>query len=115
VALSWISRIDPDWEPRPDVVAARELEQPYPTKPIDIAIEILSDDQMSRLLEKCEHYARIGIPCVFVFDPKGRRIWKWNPAADDLQRVQNLELPNGVITSGQTIWDQFERRITKRS
>jgi len=64
-------RIDPNWEPRPDVLAAREIEGKYPTKPVDLVIEILSDDQMGMLLKKCEHYTRIGIPDIYVFDPEG--------------------------------------------
>jgi Uma2 family endonuclease len=42
----------------------------YPTKPIDVAIEILSDDQMTGLFERCRQYVRIGIPQIFVFDPE---------------------------------------------
>jgi len=107
--------IDPNWEPRPDVAAALELEQPYPTRPIDIAIEVLSDDQMGMLLEKCGHYARIGIPQIFVFDPKGRRIWTWNAALDDLERVPNLALSNGITITGDSIWEEFDRRLEKKA
>src|SRR5581483_3082981 len=45
-------RIDPEWEPRPDVAASLVIEQPYPTKPIDIVAEVLSpEDRMSRVFE----------------------------------------------------------------
>ena len=55
-------RIDPDWEPKPDVSAALKIEQPYPTRPIDIVAEVLSPgDDMHTVHEKCEQYARIGI------------------------------------------------------
>src|SRR5437764_657497 len=42
-------RIDPNWQPRPDVTAALQIEQPYPTKPVDIVAEILSDDPMTKV------------------------------------------------------------------
>ena len=55
-------RTDRHWQPRPDVAGALELEEPYPIQPIDIAIEIPSKDQDPPLIEKCQNYARIGIP-----------------------------------------------------
>ena len=71
-------RVLPDWEPRPDVSASLELEQPYPTKPIAIAIEILSNDEVSRLFSKCRKYVKMGIPQVFVFDPEAHDAWEWS-------------------------------------
>ncbi len=43
-------KLDPAYEPIPDVIAAEGLiEEPYPTKPFEIAIEILSpEDPVSR-------------------------------------------------------------------
>ncbi len=108
-------RVDPDWEPRPDVTGALEIDGPYPTKPVEVAIEILSDDQMPRLLEKCGHYSRIGIPQVFVFDPKERLIWEWNRDRHGLDRVEDLNLRNGSVISGATIWNEFSRRISRRA
>jgi Uma2 family endonuclease len=35
-------RIDPNWQPKPDVAAALTVEIPYPTKPIDVVAEVLS-------------------------------------------------------------------------
>ncbi len=35
-------RISEDWEPVPDVIGATRIEQPYPTKPVEIVVEILS-------------------------------------------------------------------------
>jgi hypothetical protein len=44
-------RIDPNWQLRPDVTAALEIEQPYPTKPVDIVAEVLSNDPMIKVFE----------------------------------------------------------------
>ena len=88
-------RIDPQWQPRPDVTAALEIEQPYPTKPVDIVAEVLSDDPMTKVFEKCRNYARIGIPQVFVFDPQSKTAWEWSTKTDNLERIQTLHLGNG--------------------
>jgi Uma2 family endonuclease len=80
-------RIDPEWQPRPDVAASLEMEEPYPTKPVDIVAEILSDDPMTRVFEKCRNYTRIGIPQIFVFDPVSRTAWEWSRNSDNLERT----------------------------
>jgi len=88
-------RIDPNWQPRPDVLAALEIEQPYPTKPVDIVAEVLSDDPMIKVFEKCRNYVRIGIPQTFVFDPESRTAWEWSRESDNLERIDVLRLRNG--------------------
>ena len=52
-------RISPDREPTPDVVAnVKEPEDPYPTSPVDVVVEILSPaDRFSIVQEKCERYS----------------------------------------------------------
>jgi Uma2 family endonuclease len=107
-------RIDPNWEPRPDVAGALELEQPYPTKPIDVAIEILSDDKMGQLFRKCRHYVRIGIPQIFVFDPEARDAWEWSRETDSIERIQELRLGNGSVITLAGVWAELDRRIAKK-
>lgn len=107
-------RIDPHWEPRPDVVGALEMEEPYPTKPVEIAIEILSDDRMTTLYAKCRHYATIGVKQVFVFDPQERIAWEWSRASENLERTDELSLGNGSVVRLGDIWAELDRRIGKR-
>ena len=104
-------RIDPNWEPRPDVAGALTLEQPYPTKPIDVAIEILSDDKMGPLFAKCRHYVRIGIPQIFVFDPVARDAWEWSRETDSIERIQSMRLGNGSVIAVDDVWAELEKRI----
>jgi hypothetical protein len=66
-------RARPDWRPRPDVSAVLKMEGRYPSQ-LDVAVEILSDDQASYIRDKCVHYLGIGIPQIFVFDGKLRTI-----------------------------------------
>lgn len=106
-------RIDPQWQPRPDVTAATAIRGRYPTQPnqVDLVIEILSDDQMTALLQKCSHHVRIGISEIYVFDPEGRRIWKWNRDENDLIRCRTLLLPNGATLTEDSIWLEFQKRL----
>jgi Uma2 family endonuclease len=79
------------WEPVPDVcgLLGPSDEEPYPTRPIPVAIEILSpDDRFTRLIKKCRRYAEWGIADILVFDPLGREAWFWDKATDDLARIQ---------------------------
>ncbi len=56
-------KLDPDYEPVPDVIAAEDrIEDPYPTAPFEVVVEILSpEDSFSRVLRKCRLYAAWGI------------------------------------------------------
>ena len=97
----------PDWHPRPDVSGVLgEVEGKYPTKPIDVAFEVLSDDD--DIMTKCGHYSRIEIPQVFVFDAEAKTIARWNGQA--LVPVADVELANGITITGATIWSQLEKR-----
>src|SRR5580704_8788583 len=51
-------KLDPAYEPIPDVIAAEgQLGDPYPTEPFEVVIEILSpQDPFSRVLRKCRLY-----------------------------------------------------------
>ena len=108
-------RIDPNWDPRPDVVAALQPEHPYPTKPVNIVAEVLSpDDRMSRIYEKCRQYARIGIPQILVFDPEARVAWEWSRATENLERIHQLHLDNGAVLLVKDIWDELYCRSKQR-
>ena len=72
--------IDRNWQPIPDVIGEiDQREDPYPTQPVDVVIEILSpDDRFSLVQEKCERYANRGIKDILVMDPVGQKAWYWN-------------------------------------
>ncbi|MGA8025842.1 MAG: Uma2 family endonuclease, partial [Bryobacteraceae bacterium] len=74
-----------------DVSASLKIEQPYPTKPVDIVAEILSpDDAMTKVFDKCRNYARIGIPQMFVFDPESKTAWERSRETDNLERIHRV-------------------------
>ena len=104
-------RIDPEWEPKPDVAASTVVEEPYPTKPIEIAAEILSStDSMDEVREKCSHYERIGIRRIFVFDPAGKQGFEWRNS--NLDSIEEIEFGNGTApVAVSAIWKELDRRV----
>lgn len=106
-------RIDPDWEPVPDVVGVlRKIEGLYPTEAVDVVIEILSpEDRMARVLEKCRHYARIGTLAVFWIDPESRVGWIWDRTAENLERVHAFYLPNGNRISLVDVFAELDKQL----
>ena len=106
-------RIDPDWEPKPDVSGLlTSPEGRYPTQPVDVVMEVLSpEDPMARVFEKCRQYQRIGISAIFVFDPEAQVAWQWAPKDSNLQRLDKaVFLPNGSKFSLQDLWGELDRR-----
>ena len=72
--------IAPGFHPVPDVVAtAGPIENPYPTKALEVVIEILFDeDPMSRLLTKCRTYQAWGFQQIYVVDLAARLVFRWS-------------------------------------
>lgn len=107
-------RIDPEWEPRPDVAASRHVEHPYPTRPVDIVAEVLSpDDSMHLVHAKCTRYSRIGILQIFVLDPEAKTAWEWDHQRANLERLNDLQLNNGNRIPLDEIWSEMDRRANR--
>jgi Uma2 family endonuclease len=67
----------------PDVIAARQIQNPYPTEPVLLCCEILSpEDRLGALLSKCEEYHAWGVPFCWVIDPVKRSAWQYHRAAE---------------------------------
>jgi len=87
----------------PDVAVALRMptgrfvaEAPY------IAIEILSeDDRMSRVIEKLEEYAAMGVPNIWVFDPRLRRMFVFREGS-------LLEVKGDAISATSTVEPRIE-------
>jgi Uma2 family endonuclease len=89
--------IDESWEPVPDLtgIVGPESEEPYPTRPVAVAIEILSpDDRFLQVIQKCRKYAVWGIADILVFDPASRVAWHWDADSltDNLTQIQESYL-----------------------
>jgi Uma2 family endonuclease len=91
-------RIAPDARPKPDVIATKgEVEDPYPTKAVDVVVEILSpDDSMTFVIEKCRSYHAWAFPGIYVVDPANRLVFRWTGSAleicDSLASVPSAKI-----------------------
>lgn len=76
-------RLSPTLYRVPDVIAAAEIESPYPTKPVLLCVEILSpEDRISRAFAKCEDYHTWGTPYCWVIDPEKLSGWEYHAGTD---------------------------------
>jgi Uma2 family endonuclease len=99
-------RLVPDAHPRPDVIATKgKMEIPYPTKAVDVVVEILSpDDTMPHILRKCTAYHAWGFAFVYVVDPEGRQVYRWTGDA--------LEITTDLATiSVERIWNALAQAL----
>jgi Uma2 family endonuclease len=99
-------KIVPDFHPIPDVIATREpVELPYPTKAVDVIIEILSeDDLISRVLTKCRTYDSWGFEQVYVVDPFSRLVLRWHD-----HRLEEVDAMAGIRVD--RIWSALDREL----
>ena len=106
-------RIDPNWQPKPDVLASLSpFERPYPTKPVDLVIEVLSPtDAMSLVHEKCRNYQHIGFEQIFVLDPEFRKGWEWGRKTQNLERIDALRLTNGKSIELTEVWQELDKEL----
>jgi len=107
--------IDEHWEPTPDVsgIVGQE-EDPYPTRAIAVAIEILSpDDRFTRVIQKCRKYAEWGVKDILVFDPVDRDAWYWDTSSGDLNRIKERYQFHSrpVELALEEVFRQFENEL----
>jgi Uma2 family endonuclease len=101
-------RIVPDAHPKPDVIATKgEIEDPYPTKAVDVVVEILSsDDPMPYVLEKCGAYRTWGFEYIYVLNPESRDLFRWVGTA--------LEISDMLVSIPATrIWQQLDEAMLR--
>ncbi len=102
-------RIDPQWEPVPDVIATLKSIKEYPTEPVEIVVEILSpEDKLIHVIKKYHQCERIGTRRIFVLDPVDKFAWQWK--AGSLEAITQLLLPNGATVALEQIWRQLEEQ-----
>ena len=80
----------------PDVcVTLAEPEQIF-TKPPFICIEILSpEDRLSAMQERVTDYLNMGVPYVWILDPKTRLAYRWT--AEGMHQIPELRSENPAI------------------
>jgi Uma2 family endonuclease len=76
-AIEVTLKMSPDLELIPDIIATRrKIDEPYPTKPVEICIEILSpDDRLKKVIEKGKRYLDWGVDYIWIINPVQRTAW----------------------------------------
>jgi Uma2 family endonuclease len=92
-------KLVPNAEPIPDVVASREkIEQPYPTKPVELCIEVRSpQDSLKNILKKGQYYLTWGVHTVWIIDPEAGTAWTMTAEHPDGIWIP----PNGSLIADQ--------------
>jgi Uma2 family endonuclease len=103
--------INSDFHPVPDVIATGgPIERPYPTRPFDVVVEILSpEDSFQRVLRKCKLYSAWGIGIVVVLDPEGREGWIWEEQT--LKPTTVIALGNGHTIYLDRIFQELDATL----
>jgi Uma2 family endonuclease len=83
-----------------DVVAsAQRIEDPYPTGPVLLCVEILSpEDRPGSMLAKCEQYHTWGLPFCWVIDPEKQTAWEYHSGGDPVHIERGGILRAGELT-----------------
>jgi Uma2 family endonuclease len=64
----------------PDLVVQdrSHIQDPYPTEPVHLCVEILSpEDRISAVIAKCEDYHAWGVETEWIVDPENPRAWEF--------------------------------------
>jgi len=77
---------------------ATMVQEPYPTKPIILCVEILSpDDSLNKTLAKCREYHEWGTAHTWIVDPETQRAWEYTKGSSAQEIDQAGELRAGLI------------------
>jgi len=102
-------RIAADAHPKPDVIGTSgEIEGPYPTRALDVVVEILSeDDPMPYALEKCQDYSAWGFAYIYVVNSESRQLFRWTGSA--------LELSSEFTSiPAARIWQRLDQALQRK-
>ncbi len=102
-------RIIAEAHPMPDVIATSgALDEPYPTKAVNVVVEILSkNDGAQYVLEKCEAYKTWGFEYIYVVNPDNRQLFRWTGTA--------LEISDTLVSiPAERIWEQLDKAVRRK-
>jgi Uma2 family endonuclease len=89
----------------PDVAVVRvsEIEEPYPTKPVFLCIEILSpEERLADTLAECEEYHAWGVRFCWIVDPDDKRCWEYHAG----------DRPNQLSANGHLTAEKLSLSLT---
>ena len=92
-------RLSPTQYLVPDVCVVQKIEQPYPTEPVLLCVEILSPkDRLGAMLAKCELYHAWGVPFCWVIHPETRIAWEYHLGGEPVRLDET-----GVLRAGELV------------
>ena len=110
--------IDVAWEPIPDVAGTlgpEETEETYQSRPVAVAIEILSpSDRFALVDQKCRKYADWGVPDILLFDPINHTAWRWAPEYSGLVPITgsySFRSKPGAALILKDVFQQLEEKL----
>jgi len=76
------------------------IQDPYPTEPVHLCIEIFSPEDLTRaVFAKCEDYHDWGVETVWIIDPENLRAWEYRKG----QRPKQIPLTGSLTAPGISI------------
>jgi len=82
----------------PDVIAAPNIQDPYPTEPVTLCVEIRSPgDPLSTAFAKYEEYRSWGVPHCWVIDPVKQTEWDYHSESDPVRVERDGALRAGAL------------------
>jgi Uma2 family endonuclease len=76
------------------------IQDPYPTEPVHLCVEILSpEDRIGAVFTKCEDYHAWGVETVWIVDPENPRAWEYRKG----QRPVEVPLTGSLTAPGISI------------
>jgi Uma2 family endonuclease len=102
-------KLDQHFELVPDVIAVEgRIEDPYPTEPFEIVIEILvAEDSFSRVLQKCRILKMLGIRQVLAVDPLERAVWSFENGS--LRKTDVVARRDECVITAKELWAEVDR------
>ena len=109
-------KLVPDAEPVPDIIASRSrIERPYPTKPVELCIEIRSPaDSLKKIFEKGKYYLSWGVQDVWIVDPDARTAWimtRDHPDGIWVHPDDSLRAGEDLLVSLPELFSEVDKRV----
>ncbi|HKD07653.1 MAG TPA: Uma2 family endonuclease [Bryobacteraceae bacterium] len=85
----------------PDIAVQRtdDLQEPYPTRPVHLCIEILSpEDRLADVVVKCDDYHRWGTPYCWIIDPEEKTCWEYHSGGRPHPVAEGGQISAGEIS-----------------
>jgi len=75
-----------------------DIQDPYPTRPIHLCVEVLSpEDRFSDTVAKCGEYHACGVQYCWIIDPEDKQCWEYHAGSRPNQIAAEGQITAGPI------------------